>query len=104
MLLQLEDLLQKEPVLQILLMVMPISFSVPLRLSMLREMEKTVDVWDTVAKGDLSPVTAWLTEKIHQYGSLKKPQDLLPAAMGGPLDPLVYTGYLKKKYGELYGL
>lgn len=71
---------------------------------MLREMEKTVDVWGNVAKGDLSPVTAWLTEKIHQYGTLKKPQDLLPAAMGGPLDPSVYTGYLKKKFGELYGL
>ena len=71
---------------------------------MLREMEKTVDVWGTVAKGDLAPVTAWLTEKIHQYGSLRKPQDLLPAAMGGPLDPMVYTGYLKKKYGELYHL
>ena len=71
---------------------------------MLREMEKSVDVWGTVEKGDLSPVTAWLTERIHQYGSLKKPQDLLPAAMGGPLDPAVYTGYLKKKYGELYGL
>ena len=71
---------------------------------MLREMEKTVDVWGTVEKGDLSPVTAWLTERIHQYGSLKKPKDLLPAAMGGPLDPTVYTGYLRKKYSELYGL
>ena len=71
---------------------------------MLREMKKTVDVWDTVAKGDLTPVTAWLTEKIHQYGKLKKPQDLLPAAMGGPLDAAVYTGYLKQKYSELYSL
>ncbi len=71
---------------------------------MLREMEKTVDVWGTVARGDLSPVTAWLTEKIHQWGSLKKPQDLLPAAMGGPLDASVYTDYLKKKYSELYGI
>ena len=71
---------------------------------MLREMEKDTDVWGTVAKGDLSPVTAWLTDKIHQYGSLKKPRDLLPAAMGGPLDALVYTGYLKKKFSELYGL
>ena len=71
---------------------------------MLREMEKTVDVWGNVAKGDLSPITAWLTDKIHQYGTLKKPQDLLPAAMGGPLDPAVYTGYLKKKFSELYGL
>ena len=71
---------------------------------MLRQMEKSVDVWGTVAKGDLSPVTAWLTESIHQYGALKKPQDLLPAAMGGPLDATVYTDYLKKKFSELYGL
>ena len=71
---------------------------------MLHEMEKTVDVRGTVAKGDLSPVTAWLTEKIHQYGSLKKPADLLPGAMGGPLDAKVYTDYLKKKFGELYKL
>ena len=69
---------------------------------MLSQMEKTVDVWDTVAKGNLSPVTAWLTENIHQYGSLKKPQELLPAAMGGPLDAKVYTDYLKKKFSELY--
>ncbi len=71
---------------------------------MLREMEKTVHVWDAVARGDLSPVTGWLKERIHQYGSLKKPCEILPAAMGGPLDAGVYTGYLKKKYGELYHL
>ena len=71
---------------------------------MLRQMEKETDIWGPVAKGDLSPVTAWLTDKIHQYGSLKKPRDLLPAAMGGPLDAAVYTGYLKQKFGKLYGL
>ena len=71
---------------------------------MLRQMEKDIDVWGPVAKGDLKPVTAWLTEKVHQYGSLKKPQDLLPAAMGGPLDATVYTSYLKKKFSELYKL
>ena len=71
---------------------------------MLLEMQKTVDVWGTVARGDLSPVTAWLTEHIHRYGRLKKPQDLLPGAMGGPLDAAVYTDYLKKKYRELYGI
>ena len=69
---------------------------------MLREMEKTVDVPGTVGKGDLSPVTAWLTEKIHQYGNLKKPQDLLSEAMGGPLDASFYTAYLKEKYTALY--
>ncbi len=71
---------------------------------MLRQMEKDVDVWGTVARGDLAPVTGWLAEKVHQYGSLKKPQDLLLGAMGAPLDPAVYTGYLKNKFTELYRL
>ena len=71
---------------------------------MLRQMEKDLDVWGTVEKGDLAPVTAWLAERVHRYGSLKKPQDLLPAAMGGPLDAAVYTGYLKEKYSALYAL
>ena len=71
---------------------------------MLREMEKDVNVSECVAAGNLAPVTAWLQEKIHQYGSLRKPAELLPAAMGGPLDAAVYTGYLKKKFGALYGL
>ena len=70
---------------------------------MLREMEKSVDVRDAVGKGDLAPVTTWLTEKIHQYGSLKKPQELLTAAMGGQLDPATYTAYLTRKFSELYG-
>ena len=71
---------------------------------MLRQMEKDLDVSGTVEKGNLQPVTAWLTERIHRYGSLKKPQDLLPSAMGGPLNASVYTAYLKRKYGELYSL
>ena len=71
---------------------------------MLGQMEKDIDVWATVEKGDLTPVTAWLTEKVHQFGKLKKPCDLLPAAMGGPLDASVYTGYLIRKFSELYSL
>ena len=71
---------------------------------MLRNMEKDLDVWKTVQEGNLAPVTAWLAEKIHQYGQLKKPRDLLPGAMGGPLDPAVYTGYLKEKFSALYSI
>ena len=71
---------------------------------MLRQMEKDLDVWGSVEKGDLAPVTAWLQNRIHQYGNLKKPGDLLSGAMGGPLDPAVYTGYLKEKFSALYAL
>ena len=71
---------------------------------MLARMERDVDVRGTVEKGDLAPVTEWLRQKVHRFGKLKKPREILMDAMGGPLDPAVYTGYLKKKYSELYGL
>ena len=71
---------------------------------MLGQMEKDMDVWGPVSRGDLSGITAWLGEKVHRFGRLKKPQEILQGAMGGPLDPRAYTGYLKQKYGSLYGI
>lgn len=70
---------------------------------MLREMEKDIDVWGTVKKGDLEAVSHWLKEKIHQYGSLLEPADVLKNTCG-EFDPSAYTDYLEKKYRELYGL
>ena len=71
---------------------------------MLRQMEKDIDVWGIAESGDLKPVTAWLGEKVHRFGCLKEPKDVLLGAMGGPLDAKVYTGYLKDKFGKLYGV
>ena len=70
---------------------------------MFQNMEADVDVWGDVAKGDLSKVTAWLKEKVHQYGGLKEPRDIVKNACG-EFDPTVYTDYLVKKYTEIYGL
>jgi len=70
---------------------------------MLRAMEKDIDVWGPVAEGDLSQVSGWLGEKIHQYGSLLEPKDVVKNAFG-EFDPTVYTDYLEKKYRELYGI
>ena len=70
---------------------------------MLRNMEKDVDVWGSVGRGDLAPVTAWLREKVHQYGSLLEPAQIVENACG-VFDPTVYTDYLTEKYSELYGL
>ncbi len=71
---------------------------------MLHQMEKDVDVWGAAESGCLRPINDWLDEKVHRFGRLKKPADILTGAMGGPLDARVYTGYLKRKYSELYGL
>ena len=71
---------------------------------MLERMEQEVDVWGAARRGDLRPITAWLGEKIHRYGQLLTPAQLLESACGGPFDPNRYVNYLKKKYGELYML
>lgn len=70
---------------------------------MLQNMEADLDVWGDVAKGDLSRVTAWLKEKVHRFGGLKEPRDIIENACG-KFDPTVYTDYLVKKYSEIYGI
>ena len=70
---------------------------------MLRNMERDIDVWGPVGRGDLSQVTGWLTEKIHRFGGLKTPAQVVENACG-VFDPTAYTDYLTEKYTALYGL
>jgi len=71
---------------------------------MLRAMEKDVDVWAAAEKGDLTPITAWLGEKLHRHGKLLTPAQLLQSAMGAPFDPTYYVDYLTDKFSKLYHL
>ena len=70
---------------------------------MLRNMEQEMDVWGPVAQGDLSAVSAWLADKVHHFGCLLEPAQVVENACG-KFDPTVYVDYLEKKYSELYGL
>ena len=70
---------------------------------MLQNMEKDIDVWGPVSKGDLSAVTGWLKDKIHKYGSLLEPSQVVEQACGN-FDPTVYTDYLADKFRKLYNL
>ena len=56
-----------------------------------------------VARGDLSAVTGWLRNKVHQYGGLMEPADVVKNACG-TFEPTYYLDYLTQKYTELYGL
>jgi len=71
---------------------------------MLHAMEKEIDVWSGVEKGDLSAVTGWLREKIHRHGSTLTPAQLVENACGAPFDPQYYVDYLTKKFTDLYEL
>ena len=70
---------------------------------MLHNMMQEFDVYGQVAKGDLSAVTGWLREHVHQYGKLLEPADIVKNACG-TFDPQFYLDYLTKKYTELYEL
>lgn len=70
---------------------------------MLREMEQEIDVWGPVAQGDLSMVSEWLRQKIHQHGRFLEPADVLKNVCG-EFDPSAYIEYLEKKYRQLYRL
>ena len=71
---------------------------------MIAKMQEEIgDVYEDVAKGDLSKVTAWLKEKIHCHASFKKPGALFEEVCG-KFDAGYYTDYLTKKFTELYNL
>ena len=70
----------------------------------LAKMQETVDVESCLQKGDLSPINAWLEEKIWQHGSMYEPSVLLEQVLGEAFDPKYYTDYLEEKFGALYDL
>ena len=71
---------------------------------LLKVMEKDLgDVYEDVAKGDLSRVTGWLKEHIHRHASFIKPGELFESVCG-KFDAKYYTDYLTEKYSKLYNL
>jgi len=67
----------------------------------LHAMKKDVDFDALMEKGELAPITSWLNEHIHQYGSLYDPSVLLEKATGEPFDPSYYVEHLKKVIADL---
>jgi len=67
-------------------------------------MRKEMDVDALIRKGDFAPITKWLEDKIHVYGSMYTPNDLMELSFGEQLDGEHYAKYLKDKFTALYGL
>ena len=58
-------------------------------------LQEKPDLWDDVARGDLSFVTGWLKEHIHQYASFYPPRDLFENACG-KFDAKYFIDYIKE--------
>ena len=62
------------------------------------------DMYEQIRRGNFENVTGWLKEHIQKYGGMYEPAELLKMADGEELSAGHYIGYLREKYGKLYGL
>jgi carboxypeptidase Taq len=56
------------------------------------------------AAGDLRPLRDWLGQRVHRHGAKFTTAELLAREAGGPMSVTPFTGYLKAKLGDVYGL
>ena len=56
------------------------------------------------ARGDFSPLLAWLRTNVHQYGRKYQPQELVERVTGSRIDPEPYLRTSRAKYRGVYGL
>ena len=70
---------------------------------LLAYMQKDIDVYDLISKGEFSKITDWLKEKIHKHGSVYTPKELVKK-IGEPIDSTYYAEYLKNKFEKIYNL
>jgi carboxypeptidase Taq len=57
-----------------------------------------------LASGDIAPVRAWLSPRIHRRGRLLAPRALIAEAVGREPDGATLVAELETKYAALYGL
>jgi len=57
-----------------------------------------------IRAGRFANLLGWLRENVHRHGARYLPDELLKRATGAELDAAPYLGYLRRKYGALYGL
>ncbi len=58
----------------------------------------TPELDDALARGDLSPLLAWLRTRIHAQGARLGFNALLQSATGRPLDPAAFESHLAARY------
>ena len=69
-----------------------------------QQMKKEMDVKEVFNEPNLKKVNDWLKEKVHQYGGLKTPEEILIKATGEKFNPKYYVEYLKNKFSLIYNL
>jgi len=59
---------------------------------------------DQIERGEYSELLSWLRKNLHTHGRKFTLDELAKKITGQPLQSRSYVAYLKKKYGEIYGV
>jgi carboxypeptidase Taq len=62
------------------------------------------DLDASLAKGDPSPATAWLKERLQRFGGLREPRATIEHAAGRKVSEAPLLDYLDAKFGAIYGV
>lgn len=62
------------------------------------------DLGERIRRGDLAPIREWMREKVHRFGRILGPKELLKEVTGEEPDSSYFLRYVMKKYGEVYRL
>ena len=68
----------------------------------LREEIPSLD--EQIAGGDFAPLLGWLRDKIHRFGAIHEPGDLIARVTGDGLSSGPFLAYITDKYSEIYEL
>jgi carboxypeptidase Taq len=61
------------------------------------------EIPEETGRGEFGALHGWLRENVHRHGSRYDPDELVERATGRPPDATPYLGYLRAKFGDLYG-
>ena len=68
-----------------------------------KHMEKDIGpISEHVRKRNYKEIKEWLREKIHKWGSIYPPKELIMKAIGEPVKVEPFIEHLKQKYSEIY--
>jgi carboxypeptidase Taq len=68
-------------------------------------MEREIpDMWEQVSRGELLTIKEWLGDRIHRFGKMRTPSELITSVTGKSLDPQYLVSYLRSKYSDIYRL
>lgn len=69
-----------------------------------RVREVMPDLDDQIAAGEFGNLHTWLRENLYQYGRKFLPNELAVRITGKPIGVQDWANYVRRKFGELYGL